>query len=71
MLYNELFYLASETAGLVADRCEAGRETEQERADFCRHACGWQWNEILSSVSEAPLTGTSADFSAEWSAKIN
>lgn len=46
------------------------QKKEKERADFGRHA-GWQRNEILSLVSESPLTGTSADFSAEWSAKIN
>lgn len=33
-LYNEPLYLACETVGLAADRCEAGTETEQERADF-------------------------------------
>lgn len=42
MLYNEPLYLAGETVGLAADRCEAGTETEQERGDFGRHACGWQ-----------------------------
>lgn len=47
------------------------QKKEKERADFGRHAGGWQQNEILSLVSEAPLTGTSADLSAEWSAKIN
>lgn len=71
MLYNEPLYFTSGTVGLEADRCEAGTEKEQERADFGWHAGGWQWNKTLSLVSEAPLTGTSADFSAEWSAKIN
>lgn len=65
------FNFASKAVGLEADRCEAGIKKEKERADFGRHAGGWQRNEILSLVSEAPLTGTCADFCAEWSAKIN
>lgn len=44
MLYNEPLYFASETVGLEADRCEAGTEKSQERADFGRLAGGCQWN---------------------------